>query len=194
MGRRRTRFSEFAIRLREKQKVKRIYRLLEKQFAHYFEMAERMPGDHRRKPAGVARTAARQRGLSARLREFAARRRGNWSVTAISRSTARSVRSPSYLVGVDEVVSITEKSRRRRSSSKRSNWRSGAACRHGFARARAVPRLVAIAAGACGPDDADQRKADSRTLFKIVDGDAAAAEECRDGDEIIASRETNDAE
>ena len=43
-GQARTRFSEFAIRLREKQKVKRIYRLLEKQFAHYFELAERMPG------------------------------------------------------------------------------------------------------------------------------------------------------
>ena len=43
-GQARTRFSEFAIRLREKQKVKRIYRLLEKQFAHYFEVAERMPG------------------------------------------------------------------------------------------------------------------------------------------------------
>jgi ribosomal protein S4 len=43
-GQARTRFSEFAIRLREKQKVKRIYGMLEKQFAQYFEMAERMPG------------------------------------------------------------------------------------------------------------------------------------------------------
>ncbi|MGH7813428.1 MAG: 30S ribosomal protein S4 [Candidatus Binataceae bacterium] len=43
-GQARTRFSEFAIRLREKQKVKRIYGLMEKQFARYFEMAERMPG------------------------------------------------------------------------------------------------------------------------------------------------------
>ena len=43
-GQARTRFSEFAIRLREKQKVKRIYGLLETQFAHYFEVAERMPG------------------------------------------------------------------------------------------------------------------------------------------------------
>src|SRR5208282_5166791 len=43
-GQARTRFSEFAIRLREKQKVKRIYGLLEKQFSQYFEVAERMPG------------------------------------------------------------------------------------------------------------------------------------------------------
>ncbi|HVA69128.1 MAG TPA: 30S ribosomal protein S4 [Candidatus Binataceae bacterium] len=43
-GQARTRFSEFSIRLREKQKVKRIYGLMETQFARYFEMAERMPG------------------------------------------------------------------------------------------------------------------------------------------------------
>ena len=43
-GQARTRFSEFSIRLREKQKVKRIYGLMEKQFARYFEIAERMPG------------------------------------------------------------------------------------------------------------------------------------------------------
>src|ERR1700745_4437641 len=43
-GQARTRFSEFAIRLREKQKVRRIYGLMETQFKHYFEMAERMPG------------------------------------------------------------------------------------------------------------------------------------------------------
>lgn len=43
-GQARTRFSEFSVRLREKQKVKRIYGLMEGQFAHYFEMAERMAG------------------------------------------------------------------------------------------------------------------------------------------------------
>ena len=43
-GQARTRFSEFAIRLREKQKVKRIYGMMETQFAAYFAMAERMDG------------------------------------------------------------------------------------------------------------------------------------------------------
>jgi len=43
-GRRAPAFSEFAIRLREKQKVKRIYGLMEGQFSAYFEMAERMDG------------------------------------------------------------------------------------------------------------------------------------------------------
>ena len=43
-GQGRARFSEFSIRLREKQKVKRIYRLLETEFAHYFDLAERTAG------------------------------------------------------------------------------------------------------------------------------------------------------
>src|ERR1700737_1702492 len=43
-GQARTRFSEFSIRLREKQKVKRIYGMLEKEFSGYFEIGERMPG------------------------------------------------------------------------------------------------------------------------------------------------------
>src|SRR5258707_8474892 len=43
-GQARTRFSEFAIRLREKQKVKRIYGMMERQFSEYFAKAERMDG------------------------------------------------------------------------------------------------------------------------------------------------------
>lgn len=44
-GARRPRLSEYGIRLREKQKCKRIYGVLEAQFKRYFEMAERMAGD-----------------------------------------------------------------------------------------------------------------------------------------------------
>lgn len=43
-GQRRSKVTEYAIRLREKQKVKRIYGVLEKQFRRYFEKAERMKG------------------------------------------------------------------------------------------------------------------------------------------------------
>src|SRR3984885_13688742 len=43
-GQARTRFSEFAIRLSEKQKGKRIYGLMETQFAAYFAMADGMEG------------------------------------------------------------------------------------------------------------------------------------------------------
>ena len=44
-GWRRGRNSEYAVRLREKQKVKRYYGLLERQFMRYFHQAERMKGN-----------------------------------------------------------------------------------------------------------------------------------------------------
>jgi small subunit ribosomal protein S4 len=56
----------YAVQLREKQKVKRIYGVLEDQFRGYFEQAERTRG---LRPLG--------------------RRPGNWSGTGISWSTAR---------------------------------------------------------------------------------------------------------
>jgi len=43
-GKFRTRFSEYGVRLREKQKVKRMYGLREKQFAKYFKKASRIKG------------------------------------------------------------------------------------------------------------------------------------------------------
>jgi small subunit ribosomal protein S4 len=42
---RRARMSDFAVRLREKQKVKRYYGVLEKQFRRYFAQAERLRGN-----------------------------------------------------------------------------------------------------------------------------------------------------
>ena len=44
-GWRRARASEYAVRLREKQKVKRYYGLLDRQFMRYFHKAERMKGN-----------------------------------------------------------------------------------------------------------------------------------------------------
>jgi small subunit ribosomal protein S4 len=41
---RRRKMSEFGIQLREKQKVRRVYGVLERQFKHYFETAESRPG------------------------------------------------------------------------------------------------------------------------------------------------------
>ena len=43
-GRKRVKESEYRMQLREKQKTKRIYGLLEKQFHHYYEMASRQEG------------------------------------------------------------------------------------------------------------------------------------------------------
>jgi small subunit ribosomal protein S4 len=109
-GQARTRFSEFAIRLREKQKVKRIFGLLETQFARYFTMAERMPGitgenllvllerrlDNVIYRLGFATSLAQARQLV---------RHGHFEVNG------RKQTIPSYLVKVGEVVSIAEKSR-----------------------------------------------------------------------------------
>lgn len=43
-GQRRTKLSDYGIQLREKQKAKKIYGLLERQFRHYFAIAERSKG------------------------------------------------------------------------------------------------------------------------------------------------------
>ncbi len=43
-GVRRRKVGEYGLQLREKQKVRRIYRILEKQFRNYFEVAESRPG------------------------------------------------------------------------------------------------------------------------------------------------------
>src|SRR5918999_3457436 len=43
-GRRRSKVLGYGVQLREKQKVKRIYGLLERQFQTYFQRAERRPG------------------------------------------------------------------------------------------------------------------------------------------------------
>ena len=43
-GQRRTRLSDYAVQLREKQKVRRIYGVLEKQFRNYYKKADRQKG------------------------------------------------------------------------------------------------------------------------------------------------------
>jgi small subunit ribosomal protein S4 len=109
-GQGRARFSEFSIRLREKQKVKRIYRLLETEFAHYFDLAERMPGitgenllvllerrlDNVAYRLGFANSRSQARQLV---------RHGHIAVNG------KVVNLPSYLVAVGQEVSVAEGSR-----------------------------------------------------------------------------------
>jgi len=112
-GQARTRFSEFSIRLREKQKVKRIYGLLEKQFAHYFELAERMSGI----------TGENLLVLLERRLDNVVYRLGFASSLAQARQLVRHghievdgkpVTIPSYLLALNQVVSIGEKSRQKK--------------------------------------------------------------------------------
>jgi len=109
-GDKRTKLSEFGIRLREKQKVRRIYGVIERQFSKYFEAADRTKG----------RTGANLLGLLERRLDNAVMRMG----FASSRSEARQVvlhkhvlvnghivNVPSYQMRVGDVVTIHELSR-----------------------------------------------------------------------------------
>ena len=70
-GRGRIKQSEYLLQLREKQKARRYYGLLEKQFRTYYEKAAKRLRRHGRGAAADARDAARQRRLPARLRRLA---------------------------------------------------------------------------------------------------------------------------
>ena len=69
---RKAKLAGYGLQLREKQKVKRIYGVLEDQFRRYFEAAERTARHHRRDAAAAARAPARQRRLPARPGDVAA--------------------------------------------------------------------------------------------------------------------------
>jgi small subunit ribosomal protein S4 len=112
-GQARTRFSEFAVRLREKQKVRRIYGLMETQFTRFFDFAERSQGI-----AGENLLVLLERRL-----DTAAYRMGFASSLAHARQLVRHghievegkpLTIPSYLLRVNQVVSVAEKSRKKK--------------------------------------------------------------------------------
>lgn len=110
-GQGRIKLSEYAVRLREKQKVRRIYGVLERQFSGYFQEASRRKG----------RTGEEMLGLLERRLDNAVHRLG----FAASRSEARQlVRHghvqvngkrldiPSYVVRVGDKLTLTEGARK----------------------------------------------------------------------------------
>ncbi len=110
-GQRRPKHSDYGVQLREKQKAKRIYGILEKQFRNYFEKAERMKGKtgdnllillERRLDSvvyklGFAQTRRESRQIV---------RHGHFAVNG------RKVNIPSYLVRAGDVIELREKSRK----------------------------------------------------------------------------------
>ena len=108
-GQMRKKKSEYAIQLNEKQKVKFVYGILEKQFHMYYEKASRMPG----KTGENLLTLVERRldNVVYRL-GFATTRRearqlvnhGHYTVNG------KSVNIPSYLVEVGDVIAVSEKS------------------------------------------------------------------------------------
>lgn len=109
-GQGRIKFSEYGLQLREKQKIKRIYGLLEKQFRNLFEKAERMKGvtgstllsmlerrlDNVAYRSGFANSRAEARHLV---------RHGHFSVNG------KKVNIPSYQIDKGDTVEVIEKSR-----------------------------------------------------------------------------------
>ena len=110
-GQRRPKFSEYSIQLREKQKLRRMYGVLEGQFRRYFQMA-----DSSRTVTGEALLQFLERRLDnvvyrlgfstsrAEARQLV--RHGHFLVNG------RRVNVPSYLVKAGDVVSVRENSRK----------------------------------------------------------------------------------
>ena len=108
-GQMRKKKSEYAIQLNEKQKVKFVYGILEKQFHMYYEKASRMPGKtgenlltlvERRLDNVVYRLGFAQTRREARQLV----NHGHYTVNG------KSVNIPSYLVDVNDVIAVSEKS------------------------------------------------------------------------------------
>ena len=105
-GQGRPKFSDYGMQLREKQKVRRIYGILEKQFRKTVADAAQAEGREGREPDGAARAPARQRGVPARLRHLArrgapARAHGHFKVNG------RRVDVPSYRVRKGDKIELT---------------------------------------------------------------------------------------
>ncbi|MBI3607305.1 MAG: 30S ribosomal protein S4 [Nitrospirae bacterium] len=108
-GQGRMRTSEYSLQLREKQKLKRIYGLLERQFRGYFMRAERMKGI-----TGENLLALLERRLDNVVYRigFASSRREARQLVGHGHLLVdgKKVNIPSYLVVVGQTVSIPEKS------------------------------------------------------------------------------------
>jgi len=110
-GQNRVKFSEYGVQLREKQKVKRIYGILERQFRLYYERASRKKG----KTGEILLQLLEQRLDNVVFRMgFADTRAEARQLVRHSHVTVngRKVNIPSYQVRVGDRISIREKSRK----------------------------------------------------------------------------------
>ena len=110
-GQSRKKASEYGIQLREKQKVRRIYGIMEKQFRLYFEKAERQKGVTgenllRLLESRLDKVIYRLGLASSRIDARQLVRHGHFTVDG------RKVNIPSYLVKPGQVISVKEGSRK----------------------------------------------------------------------------------
>ncbi|KAF0140786.1 MAG: 30S ribosomal protein S4 [Ignavibacteriales bacterium] len=108
---RRTKFSEYGVQLREKQKVKRIYGLLETQFRNYFEKANRQKGVT---GANLVKLLERRLDNVVFRLGFAPSRKSARQLVLHGHFTVNSqvVDIPSFLLGAGDVVAVREKSKK----------------------------------------------------------------------------------
>ncbi len=109
-GQRRPKHSDYGVQMREKQKAKRIYGLLERQFRNYFEKADRMKGK-----TGENLLVLLERRLDNVVYKlgFTATRRESRQMVRHGHFLVggRKVNIPSFLVRSGDVVMLREKSR-----------------------------------------------------------------------------------
>lgn len=110
-GQGRKKVSEYGTQLREKQKVRRMYGVLERQFSSYFEKAERQKGVTgenllRLLELRLDNVVYRLGLASSRVDARQLVRHGHFTVNG------RKVNIPSYLVKVGQVIAVSEKSRK----------------------------------------------------------------------------------
>jgi len=110
-GQRRPKHSDYGTQLREKQKAKRIYGILEKQFRNYFEKAERMKGK-----TGDNLLILLERRLDSVVYKlgFAPTRRESRQIVRHGHFcvNGRKVNIPSYLVRAGDAIELREKSQK----------------------------------------------------------------------------------
>ena len=111
-GQRRSgKLSDYQLQLREKQKVKRIYGVLEKQFRRYYYRAEKAKGNHRHQsadPAGVPAGQHRFR-MGFALSRTQARQLVRHNTVVVN---GKKVNIPSYQVRVGDVIEVRENKRK----------------------------------------------------------------------------------
>ena len=127
-----SRTSDFGIQLREKQKVKRMYGVLERQFRRYFAEAERRKGNTGANLLALLESRLDNVVYRMGFGSTRAEARQLVSHKALSPSTARSSTSPSYLVKAGDVVAVREKCQEAAARHRRAEaGRVGSACRPG---------------------------------------------------------------
>jgi small subunit ribosomal protein S4 len=109
-GARRTRLSDYAIQLREKQKVRRMYGVLERQFRNYYKRADRQKGatgeNLLQLLEGRLDNVVYRMGFGSTRSE--ARQLVSHKAIVVNGGT---VNIPSYQIQVDDVVAVTEKAK-----------------------------------------------------------------------------------